>query len=360
MAYVLSGRVGVVAGKTWQVGDGTWTLGSGPSAAVRLPPQAGAQPLHARLDIRGDQLVLTPEAGLRVAVNGQAVQGPVQLRAGDVLTLGGASLQVSPVAAPARPARAANEPIGVALPPPDPPKWRILAAIFAVALTVAAVVAVFRFVPERRANPVELIPTDVREQVRAGTVWIRLSVPGGESEGSGFVSREGYVLTNAHVVAGGKTATVVFDPGLPTMRKMPAKVVRAGHPGEVDDIALLSVATGQVRPLPLAEPAKLLEGIAVAAFGFPLGSTVSTSSLGPQISIRTGRITALRRDDAGRLQWVESDVLAEVGNSGGPVVTFDGKVVGLATMLVGPNLRTARIVPADVLARFAPGAVTRG
>ena len=40
------------------------------------------------------------------------------------------------------------------------------------------------------------------------------------------------------------------------------------------------------------------------------------------------------------------------------MVALHGKVIGLSTMLVGPNLRTARIVPAEVLASFAAGSVT--
>ncbi|NUP98600.1 MAG: trypsin-like peptidase domain-containing protein, partial [Armatimonadetes bacterium] len=236
-------------------------------------------------------------------------------------------------------------------------KTRLLLGVVTTVAAIVAVALVLRFVPQRRSDPLAPMAAEVRRTVQAGTVWIRAAMAEGESEGSGFVSKSGYVFTNAHVVEGARSVRVVFDTGTPLVRSVAARLVRVGHPGEADDVALLAVPTGSVKPLRLTDAGKLTEGTPLAAFGFPLGSTVSTSEHGPQISIRSGTVTALRRDNAGRVSWVESDILAEVGNSGGPVVTHQGEVVGLATMLVGPNLRTARIVPANYLRRFGPQAV---
>ncbi len=249
--------------------------------------------------------------------------------------------------------------LGVALPPPDPPKWRLALGVLVVLAAIAVVVLVVRLVPQRVADPLRPMPADVRQRVQAATVWVVGDAPEGQSEGSGFVSKPGFVLTNAHVVEHTTNLRCVLGCGTPQSRTVPAKVLRLGRPGEVDDIALLALNTGAVQPLRLASAEQAAEGTPLAAFGYPLGSTLTTSSQGPQISIRGGTVTARRKDDAGRLAWLESDVLAEVGNSGGPVVTFEGRVLGLATMLVGPNLRTARIVPAEMLQRFAAGSVTK-
>ncbi|MCC7494647.1 MAG: trypsin-like peptidase domain-containing protein, partial [Fimbriimonadaceae bacterium] len=197
----------------------------------------------------------------------------------------------------------------------------------------------------------------VREQVRRSTVWIRAQVAEGESEGSGFVSRQGWVLTNAHVVENSRSVQVVFDSGTPQHRARPARVVRVGAPGTAQDIALLAVDTAGVPPLRLADLDKLPQGSPIAAFGFPLGASVAASGRGPEISLRGGRVSAFRRDGAGKLEWVESDMLIEVGSSGGPVVTPEARVVGLSTMVVGPLLRTARVVPSTNLRAFAPQAV---
>jgi S1-C subfamily serine protease len=60
------------------------------------------------------------------------------------------------------------------------------------------------------------------------------------------------------------------------------------------------------------------------------------------------------RHTGGRVGWVESDVPAEVGNSGGPMVNSQGEVLGLATMLVGPNLHTALAASAEMIRDVAP------
>ncbi len=348
------GIEGEVAGRRWRLREGDGWLGSAADSLVTLPADGPVRVAHLRVSRQA--IVLTPQPEAEITVNDRAIAGPTSLRPGDRVALGGQILGLEVSAGEARTV-AEDDSVGVALPPPDPSKWRMLLLLVALILSIAAVAAVIRFVPERIVDPVEKIDPKVREAVRAATVWIRVPAQGGESEGSGFVSKQGYILTNAHVVDPGTKIRVTYDAGTDQVRSVNARLIRKGHAGEADDIALLAAPTGQIKPLPLVDVRALSEGVPVAAFGFPLGSAVSTSSRGPQISIRAGRITALRKDDLGRMQWIESDIAAEVGNSGGPVVTHDGKVLGLATMLVGPNLRTARIVSANLLKQFAPGAV---
>ena len=366
VAVFLISTTGEAAGQRWPLRRGTLRLGSSEGCEVRLT-SPGIAAEHARLEIAKSGVQLAPEPGCAVTVNGETIFGVTKLRPDDTIGLGSVALTIrnevepAPVAppvqaTPAAPTTSAADPVGVALPPPDPPKWRILIPIFAILASAAVVTLVIRLVPQRLTAE-EQMPKEVRQQVETSTVWIRASIPEGESEGSGFVSANGYVLTNAHVVEGGQQIAVVFNTGTNQVRRVPATLIKIGHPGQRDDIALLKVPTPNIQPLKLVEPTALTEGNPLLAFGYPLGSLVSTSNRGPQISIRRGDLTALRRNNAGKVEWIESDVLAEVGNSGGPVVTIEGKVVGLATMLVGPNLRTARIVPSSLLKSFAPQAV---
>ncbi len=367
MAVFLISTNGETAGQQWPLRRGTLQLGSAADCQVRLT-SPGVAAHHARLEIDRDGVRLAPEPGCDVSVNGEVIFGTTALRPDDSIGLGLVALAIRnvveaaaptpapPPAAPVSPSPA-TEPVGVALPPPEPSKWRILIPFLAILASAAVVTLVVRLVPQRLTAEAQM-PPEVRQRVQAGTVWVRALVQEGESEGSGFVSANGYVLTNAHVVQGGRQIAVIYNTGTKQARRVNATILKIGHPGERDDIALLKAETGEIQPLPLVQPTKLTEGTPLLAFGYPLGSMVSTSNRGPQISIRRGDLTALRKNNSGKIEWVESDVLAEVGNSGGPVVTIEGKVVGLATMLVGPNLRTARIVPSSLLKSFAPGAVT--
>lgn len=366
MAVVLIGTSGETAGQQWPLRRGTLRLGAAADCDIRLAAPGVAEH-HASLEVDRQGVRLHPSPGCDVSVNGEVIHGSRSLRPDDSIGLGPVALAIRNVAEPspapppvpaAGPTRSTGgDPVGVALPPPDPPKWRMLLPLLVIVASVAVVTLVVQLVP-KRLTAEEQMPKEVRQQVQAATAWIRATVAEGESEGSGFVSANGYVLTNAHVVEGGRTIVVVYNTGTKTVRQVNAQLVKIGHPGQRDDIALLKVDTLGIKPLPLVQPTQLSEGTPLLAFGYPLGSMVSTSSRGPQISIRRGDLTALRKNNSGKIEWVESDVLAEVGNSGGPVVTIEGKVVGLATMLVGPNLRTARIVPSSLLKQFAPGAVT--
>jgi len=140
------------------------------------------------------------------------------------------------------------------------------------------------------------------------------------SFGSGFVTRDGYVVTNAHVVAGGdgvkvhglqdtgEATVVVFDPAL--------------------DLAVLSVPDLQAPGLAWSnEPTR--RGLTGATLGFPGGE----GELEAKPAAVRRRVRAVGRDIYGE-QTVTRDVLilnddVTRGDSGGPFVTADGEVAGL-------------------------------
>lgn len=138
-------------------------------------------------------------------------------------------------------------------------------------------------------------------------------------EGSSFLYAPDRLMTNAHVVAGVETPEVITEGG-----PVPATVV---YYNEDLDIAVLSFADGDRTPLKFAGQ-KTAKGISVAVLGYPQD--------GPY-DARAGRVRGtqkLRSPDIYGNGTVVREVLSlrtvvRPGNSGGPVVRADGKVVGL-------------------------------
>lgn len=153
---------------------------------------------------------------------------------------------------------------------------------------------------------------------------------GGSSVGTGVVIVDsGLILTSLHVVDGAARITVTFADGSDS-----EAVIVNRQPG--DDLAVL-----QVRVLPddlhaatLRSTQGLAPGDEVLAVGFPFG-------IGPSAS--TGVVSGLKREfrapDGGPVMsnLIQFDAAANPGNSGGPLVTMDGHVVGIVTAIMNPN-----------------------
>ncbi len=145
----------------------------------------------------------------------------------------------------------------------------------------------------------------------------------GQGIGSGVVySSEGYILTNAHVVAGASRVNVT----LPDGRSLPAGVIGAQLER---DLAVLRV--GQAG-LPVAElsSAPLRVGQLVVAIGNPYGL---------DFTVTAGVVSALGRslplDRNTKLgQLIQTDTPINPGNSGGPLVDVQGRVVGITTAIL--------------------------
>jgi len=145
----------------------------------------------------------------------------------------------------------------------------------------------------------------------------------GEGIGSGVIySSDGYILTNAHVVAGASRVKVT----LPDGRSLPAGVI--GTQPE-RDIAVLRVGLGG---LPVAElsTAPLRVGQLVVAIGNPYGL---------DFTVTAGVVSALGRslplDRNTKLgQLIQTDTPINPGNSGGPLVDVQGRVVGITTAIL--------------------------
>lgn len=154
------------------------------------------------------------------------------------------------------------------------------------------------------------------------------------AEGSGFIaSADGKIVTNHHVIAGAHSAVVKLDNG----SFFAVDGVIADDP--THDIAVLKVPGKNLPTLTLANSDVLSAGDHVVAIGSPLGLENSVSD---------GIVSGFREDAKGR-SWVQTTAPVSHGNSGGPLLTMDGKVAGLVTWKAseGENLNFA--VPSKLI-----------
>ena len=152
----------------------------------------------------------------------------------------------------------------------------------------------------------------------------------GRSVGTGVVIVDkGLILTSLHVVEGARRITVTFADG----SESAASVINTQPE---NDLAVLKAHTipDDLHAATLRSTAGLTPGDAVLAVGFPFG-------IGPSAS--QGVVSGLKREfrspEGERLltNLIQFDAAANPGNSGGPLVTMDGHVVGIVAAIMNPN-----------------------
>src|ERR1700734_3059004 len=173
---------------------------------------------------------------------------------------------------------------------------------------------------------------------RVGPAVVGLTIHAGEANGrprggtgSGvIVAPDGLILTNSHVAGAGGTAAAAsrIEVTTPEGQHLTARLV--GDDPDTD-LALIRIVEPVTLPAaPLGDSKKLKRGQLVISIGNPLGfeSTVTTgvvSALGRSLRSRTGRLI----DDV-----IQTDAALNPGNSGGPLVSSHGEVVGVNTAVI--------------------------
>jgi serine protease Do len=157
-------------------------------------------------------------------------------------------------------------------------------------------------------------------------------------EGSGFiVSADGYIMTNAHVVADADEVTVKTT----DRREYPAKVVGVD---EASDVAVIKIEAKNLPTVRLGDPSKLRPGEWVVAIGSPFGF---------ENSVTAGIVSATSRAMPGGnyTPFIQTDVAVNPGNSGGPLFNLNGEVVGINSQIysrTGGYMGVSFAIPIDV------------
>jgi serine protease Do len=150
-------------------------------------------------------------------------------------------------------------------------------------------------------------------------------VQGSEASGSGVViSDQGHVVTNAHVVDGAVKLEVILSDGT----TMPATLVGSDV---YSDLAVLKIDPGAAPAAVLGDSDVLLPGDTVIAIGSPLGDLTNTVTVGVVSAKDRNLETSSGFQMEGLLQ---TDAAINSGNSGGPLVSLQGEVVGINTLVV--------------------------
>lgn len=178
----------------------------------------------------------------------------------------------------------------------------------------------------------ELSIQEIYQKVNPSTVTVLTGMSDGSAMvGTGVIfTEDGYILTNAHVIAGGSECYVVLDTG----ENHRARLLGLD---EEKDLAVIKIdATG----LPAAEfgdSDALTVGDPVYAIGNPLGVELRGT-------LTDGIVSAINRDvyvDGVTMTLIQTNAALNNGNSGGPLINVYGQVVGINTMKMGSSSTTS-------------------
>ncbi|MBT3755607.1 MAG: trypsin-like serine protease, partial [Candidatus Cloacimonetes bacterium] len=170
--------------------------------------------------------------------------------------------------------------------------------------------------------------------------------------GSGVIfSKDGFILTNAHVVEGATEIKVI----LTDTRQFDAKVIGidTGH-----DIAVIKIEGEELPYASFGDSDDLIIGEWAIALGNPYGFLIKDSK--PSVSV--GVISAINRDFAenkdGKIyrHMVQTDAAINQGNSGGPLVNIYGEIIGINTFIFsesGGSIGLGFAIPANAVKKSA-------
>jgi serine protease Do len=145
------------------------------------------------------------------------------------------------------------------------------------------------------------------------------------AQGSGLIiSSDGYILTNNHLVGEAEKVEIELADG----RKFTAKIIGTD---EVSDVAVVKIDAENLPHLELADSDALEVGEWVLAIGNPLGLSHTVTA---------GIVSAKGRSGFGLAaleNFIQTDAAINFGNSGGPLINLEGKVVGINTAIYGSS-----------------------
>ena len=173
---------------------------------------------------------------------------------------------------------------------------------------------------------------EIYQKVNPSTVTVLTGNRDGSAMvGTGVIfTEDGYILTNAHVIAGGSECYVVLDTG---------EDYRACLLGldEEKDLAVIKIAASGLPAAEFGDSDALTVGDPVYAIGNPLGVELRGT-------LTDGIVSAINRDvyvDGVTMTLIQTNAALNNGNSGGPLINVYGQVVGINTMKMGSSSTTS-------------------
>jgi serine protease Do len=187
----------------------------------------------------------------------------------------------------------------------------------------------------------------ITSQTEARRAFSPVEVPA-TGVGSGVVlTADGYILTNAHVIADSSSLTVQLEDGT----EYPAKVVDSSP---AKDLALIKIEATGLTAARIGDSTKLEVGQTAIAIGSPLGTFTETVTKG--IVSATGRTITVTDEQSGRpatlTGLIQTDAAINPGNSGGPLLDASGAVIGINTAVSTDAQGLGFAIPIDAAASF--------
>ena len=174
---------------------------------------------------------------------------------------------------------------------------------------------------------------EIYETCIPSVVSISCTYYGGSSSGTGVIlNEEGYIVTNAHVVADAILVQVILTDG----EILDAEIVGTD---KISDLAVLWVDHNDLTAAELGDSNVLRVGDAVVAIGDPLGVALRGT-------MTDGIISGINRDitvDGRPMTLIQTTAALNEGNSGGPLINCYGQVVGINTMKIGDSMSYAGV-----------------
>ena len=209
--------------------------------------------------------------------------------------------------------------------------------------------------PTASAGDEGISVAEIYERTNESVVEITTSSGGSGAQGSGFVfDAEGHVVTNQHVVAGASDINVRFSNG----STYPATLVGSDRS---TDLAVIDVdaPAAVLEPLTLGDSSAVRVGDAVVALGSPFGL---------EGTITSGIVSALHRQMTAPNNFtitdsIQTDAAINHGNSGGPLLNADGRVVGVNAQIEsesGGNDGVGFAIPSNTVRRIADQLIDTG
>lgn len=188
--------------------------------------------------------------------------------------------------------------------------------------------------PAKKKDSLSVV--DIAEKAKKSLVVILYTSREGKQVGlgSGFVvdSKKGVIATNFHVIGEGRPITVQ----LPDGKKVEATSVEAAD--RKNDLALIRIPVKDLPALPLADSDRVKDGAPIVALGHPRGL---------EHSVVAGVLSGRRDIDGAKMLQIAIPI--EQGNSGGPLLDMEGRVIGIVSLKALVTINLGFAAPANAL-----------